>query len=76
MHIAECKYKMVLNFLRLTEIKKFLLFFLIVSITTINIEEFLIYYDEETYHITASFEGYNTTGLFIISIILLVLYNC
>jgi hypothetical protein len=66
---------MVSNFIKLKEIKNSLIFFFIMSITTINIEEFLVYFDEEIYHISPSFEGYNTTGLFVVSIILLILYN-
>lgn len=66
---------MVLNFLKLKEIKNFILFFFIMSITTINIETFLTYFDEEDYELSASFEGYNFTGLFVVSIFLIVMYN-
>ena len=75
MKVVKSKFKMVINFIELKEIKKNLLFLIILSITTINIEEFLVYYDEVVYHISASFEGYNTTGLFVVSILLLFIYN-
>lgn len=71
---VKIKLQMFKQYLGVTAIRSLCIFFFIVSIVNINLEEFILYFDEENYHIGIIFEGYTMVILCTISGLLILAY--
>lgn len=66
---------MIKQFLNVKEIKNTLIFFLIVSIVSPNLEEFFVYFNEYEHHLKPIYEGYTSIALGAMASILVLVYN-
>ena len=71
---VKIKLQMFKQYIEVTAIRSLCIFFFIVSVLNINLEEFILYFDEENYGVGIIFEGYTMVILCTISGLLILVY--
>jgi hypothetical protein len=71
---VKLKLQMFKQYTKVTAIRSLCIFFFVVSVLNINLEEFILYFDEENYGVGIIFEGYTMVILCAISGLLILLY--